>query len=73
MTRAIRREKRRGRCPVELSEDAGAVAAGQDTSRNELQRESAWPDAGGEGFDGVEAELLVELDRGVVVGSYRER
>src|SRR5260370_33708479 len=28
----------------------------------------AGPDAGGEGFDGVEAEIFVELDGGVVFG-----
>jgi hypothetical protein len=28
----------------------------------------AGPDAGGEGFDGVEAEFFVELDGGVVFG-----
>ena len=30
----------------------------------------AGPDAGGEAFDGGEAEALVELDGGMVVGSY---
>jgi len=34
---------------------------------------SPGPDAGGEAFDGGEAEALVELDGGVVVGSYGQR
>ncbi len=35
--------------------------------------ESAGPDSGGEGFDGVEAEILVELDGGAVIRGYGQR
>jgi hypothetical protein len=34
---------------------------------------SARPDAGGEGFDGVEAEFFVELDGGAVFRGYGQR
>jgi len=38
-----------------------------------LSSPSAGPDAGGEALDGVEAELFVELDGGVVVRRNGER
>ncbi len=38
-----------------------------------LSASSAGPDACGEGFDGVEAEFLVELDGGVVIRGDRQR
>ena len=37
------------------------------------RKESPRPDAGGEGLDGVEAEIFVELDGGAVVRRYGKR
>ncbi len=42
----------------------------KEGANDEVGRKLAGPDAGGEAFDGGEAEALIELDGGVVVGSY---
>ncbi len=47
-----------------------------NTAQNQFDPDhkgSTRPDAGGEGFDGVEAEILVELDGGAVIRGYGQR